>query len=400
MGKDLKGKELGVGLTQRKDGKYSAKFTPKNGGGRKEKYFKKITDARKWLNDAKYEDEHSIYFDTDVTVDEWYQYWIEHCKADKVRDNTEKNYRTRYKYNIQSQIGYLKLNKVKVTNCQKILDDMYDDGYATGTIEQTKITLHAMFDAAVDAEYIGKNPVSKTVQCKVRDKAEARFLSVSEQEDFLVYSAQKMYDTAYRLVLRTGLRAGEIGGLRWSDIDFNNKVLSVNRTLLQDKKKGGFYFGEPKSKESKRKIPLSKKGIAILREQKILQMKNRMKSNRWSDNADWADLVFTTVNGHPVGASTFNTMIKRIINNINADRKINAEINNKTFVEFKKFSMHSLRHTFATRCIEAGMKPKVLQKILGHSTIQVTMDMYVHVMDEELEKEIQKVEENSVVNVS
>lgn len=105
MGKDLKGKELGVGLTQRKDGRYSAKYTKKN-GKREERYFEKISLARKWLNDAKYEDEHAVCIDTNITVDEWYQYWIEHCKAGMVADNTEKGYRTRYKYNIKPQIGF------------------------------------------------------------------------------------------------------------------------------------------------------------------------------------------------------------------------------------------------------------------------------------------------------
>ena len=279
---------------------------------------------------------------------------------------------------------------------------MFDEGYATGTIELTKITLHAMFDAALEAEYIIKNPVSKSVKCKVREKAGTRVLSISEQQEFLRYSVHKMYDTAYRLVLQTGLRVGEIGGLKWSDIDFNTKILSVNRTLLQDKKKGGFYFGEPKSKDSKRKIPLSEEGISILKEQKLLQMKNRMKSSNWTDKAEWSDLVFSTINGQPVGVSTFNTMLKRITNNINKDRKVNAKINNEVFAEFKTFTMHSLRHTFATRCIESGMKLKVLQTILGHSGIQITMGTYVHVMDEELEKEMKKIQGNlnGVVQVS
>ena len=116
----------------------------------------------------------------------------------------------------------------------------------------------------------------------------------------------------------------------------------------------------------------------------------KCKSSNWTENDEWQNLVFTTINGNPVGASTFNTMIKRIVNNINADREAVSKINNTTYNRFEKFTMHSLRHTFATRAIESGIKPKVLQKILGHSSITITMDLYVHVTDDEFKTEIEK----------
>lgn len=115
----------------------------------------------------------------------------------------------------------------------------------------------------------------------------------------------------------------------------------------------------------------------------------KCKSSNWTESDEWQNLVFTTINGNPVGASTFNTMIKRIVNNINADREAVSKINNTTYNRFEKFTMHSLRHTFATRAIESGIKPKVLQKILGHSSITITMDLYVHVTDDEFKTEIE-----------
>ena len=98
--------------------------------------------------------------------------------------------------------------------------------------------------------------------------------------------------------------------------------------------------------------------------------------------------MFTTINGYPVGQSTFRTMMIRIVNNINLDRKANST--DGKYEVFEHCYMHSLRHTFATRCIENGVQPKTLQKILGHSTIGVTMDLYVHVTDEQLFSEIEK----------
>lgn len=102
MGKDLRNKELGVGLSQRKDGKYSARFVSRT-GKRIEKYFVKLADARKWLRTAKYEDEHgSIVASSQMTVNIWFEYWINEIKTKTVRENTIRNYKERYKSNIKA----------------------------------------------------------------------------------------------------------------------------------------------------------------------------------------------------------------------------------------------------------------------------------------------------------
>lgn len=385
MGKDLNGKELGVGLCQRKDGRYSARFTRKN-GSRVEKNFQKITEARDWLCEQKYL-ENSI--DTgDMTVDTWYNYWIANFKEGIVADNTTKNYNTRYKNNIKKEIGNLKLYDVKQLHCQRILNDMYDSGkYSYGTMELTQITLHAILKGAIENNYLSKNP-AENLKLKKREseEEERRVMTREEQKVFKEYAKNTMYYNAYALVLETGLRVGEIGGLQWEDIDFENNVLYVRRTLLQDAKKGGFYFGTPKTKLSKRKVPLTNEAVTLLNNQMLLQKKLKSKSKNWHN--EWNGIVFTTNNGNPVGASTFRTMMMRIVNNINDDRKANSGDNK--YEAFKHVFMHSLRHTFATRCIENGVQPKALQMILGHSTLSITMDLYVHVTDEQSFLEMEK----------
>ena len=385
MGKDLKGKELGVGLCQRKDGRYSARFTRKN-GSRVEKNFQKITEARDWLCEQKYL-ENSI--DTgDMTVDTWYNYCIANFKEGIVADNTTKNYNTRYKNNIKKEIGNLKLYDVKQIHCQRILNDMYDSGkYSYGTMELTQITLHAIFKGAIENNYLSKNP-AENLKLKKRESEdeERRVMTREEQKVFKEYAKNTMYYNAYALVLETGLRVGEIGGLQWEDIDFENNVLYVRRTLLQDAKKGGFYFGTPKTKLSKRKVPLTNEAVTLLNNQMLLQKKLKSKSKSWHN--EWNGIVFTTNNGNPVGASTFRTMMMRIVNNINEDRKASSEDNK--YEAFEHVFMHSLRHTFATRCIENGVQPKALQMMLGHSTLSITMDLYVHVTDEQSFLEMEK----------
>ena len=389
MGKDLTGRELGPGLSQRKDGMYSAKFVRKN-RARKEKTFKKLPDAREWLGEQRHIDK--MFQNGDMTVEEWYQYWLVNFKIGIVSENTVKNYQNRYKVNIRAEIGALKLTEVKKLHCQKIINNMFDSNkYAYGTIELTQITMHAIFKGAIENEYLLKNPAEGLLMKQVEEREERRVFTVDEEEMFKVYAEGTLYDFAYFLALETGLRQGEIGGLKWEDINFEKKELSVRRTLLQRKKKdeeSGFYFGKPKTKKSRRNVPLTEEAIDILNKQKIKQKKMEIRSSKW--DADWNGLVFTTTNGKPVGASTFNNMIARIIQNINLDRK--AESENGKYEVFEHAYMHAFRHTFATRCIESGMQPKVLQKILGHSTLSVTMDLYVHVLEDVGHSEIAKLE--------
>lgn len=185
-------------------------------------------------------------------------------------------------------------------------------------------------------------------------------------------------------MLQTGLRAGEVGALSWDNVDFDNRKIYVRKTLLQAKSKGGFYFGPPKSKQSIREIPMTEEAYRVLKDQYIEQKKMMLRSSNWTD--EYQGLVFTTVNGHPVGQSTFRLSLVRVVNNINID----LEANGKERME--PIYMHALRHTFATRCIENGMQPKVLQKIMGHSTLAVTMDLYVHVTDELRVQEMKKMD--------
>lgn len=384
MGKDLKGKELGVGLGQRKDGRYSAKFTKKN-GSRSEKTFTKLTEAREWLSEQKYLD--STIGTGDMLVDDWYKFWIANYKEDIVAYSTVKNYRNRYEVSIKKEIGNMKLSDVKQLHCQRILNDMFENGrYSYGTMELTQITMHAIFKGAIENGYLYRNPAEGLKLKKRTEEEERRVLTRDEQRTFKEYAKGSLYENAFCLVLETGLRVGEVGGLQWEDIDLENKVLYVKRTLLQYAKKGGFHYGKPKTKQSKRKIPLTNEAVSILKNQKVLQKKLKLKSKNW--NTNWDGLVFTTINGNPVGASTFRMMMIRIVNNINKDRQCNSE--DGTYEEFKHAYMHALRHTFATRCIENGVQPKTLQKILGHSTLTVTMDLYVHVTDEHIFEEIEK----------
>ena len=145
MGKNLKGKECGKGICQRKDGKYAARYTGKN-GKRQEKHFLTLPEAKNWLADMQYEDKHDVYNpSSEMTVDAWFEFWITNLIAD-LSPNTRRNYRERYEYNIQPVIGTMRLGDVKPMHCKIVLNRM-DATYAGSTIRQTYIAMGTMFRA-------------------------------------------------------------------------------------------------------------------------------------------------------------------------------------------------------------------------------------------------------------
>ena len=366
MGKDLKGKELGEGIVQRANGTYQARFVDKF-GKRRQKKSKKLQEVRQWLADATYIDKHSdLDQAADMLVDAWFEYWIG-IKKQTVRPNTVRNYSERYERNIKSVIGNKLLTDVKPVHCQKIFSNMAEEGYKTTTIYQTRIALYNMLEFAKENDVLINNPCKKSVKSdmgKPSEKKEA--LTIDVQKKFLEAVVGYSYENQYRFVLQTGLRTGELAGLKWSDIDFKNRTMKIERTMEYRYSVGEWRVGPPKSKSGYRTIPLTDEAIRILENQKAKNKSLKLVPIEWSDT------VFLCRKGTPVKNSTYDTGLFKYCDRIGIPR----------------FSMHVLRHTFATRCIEGGMKPKTLQKILGHSNIGITMNLYVHITEDEKHREI------------
>ena len=375
MGRNLKGKELGEGIYQQANGTYCARFIDRF-GKRKSKRSKKLQEVRQWLADATYINEHSdIEQATNMMVDAWFEYWID-VKKKTVRPNTVRNYTERYNKNIQKIIGRKILTEVNPIHCQKIFTDMAEEGYKTSTIYQTRIALFNMLEFAKENEVILSNPCKKSVKSdmgKPSQKKEA--LTIDIQKKFIEYAKGQSYENQFRFILQTGLRTGELVGLKWEDIDFSKKAIRIQRSMEYRYSVGEWRIGEPKSKAGYRTIPLTDETIRILTEQKE-KNKNIKKIQE-----EWYEFIFLSRKGEPVKNSAYDTALFKICDK--------AKIN--------RFSMHVLRHTFATRCIEGGMMPKTLQKILGHSNIGITMNLYVHITEDEKQKEIDKV--SCVLNV-
>ena len=393
MGKNLKGKECGKGICQRKDGKYAARYTGKN-GKRKEKHFLTLPEAKNWLADMQYEDKHDIYNpSSEMTVDAWFEFWITNLIAD-LSPNTRRNYRERYEYNIQPVIGTMRLCDVKPMHCKIVLNRM-DATYAGSTIRQTYIAMGTMFRAAVMNDMITKHPMDGVRYTKpVRAASDIKFLTVEEQEIFLEAAKRSHNYRQYVLLLETGLRTSELIGLTWDAIDWKKRTLTVNKTLEYRHKEGYWRAGPPKTATSYRTIPLTNRAYDVLKEC-YDERHTRKESETLSQILEYIDrrtgqtgyllmrdLVFINYRtGEPAKNSSYDTHLYKLCDE----------------AKIKRFCMHALRHTYATRAIESGMQPKVLQKLLGHASIKTTMDRYVHVTDTSLTNAVKQFERSTKI---
>jgi Site-specific recombinase XerD len=264
MGKNLKGKECGAGIGQRKDGYYYARFCGKD-GKRNEKYFSTLPEAKSWLADAKYEDRHSL-IDTssDITVDKWFTFWVENIICD-LAPNTIRNYQERYKINIQPVLGEMLITDVKPMHCKAVLNRM-EPIYAGSTIGQAYITMGTMLKSAVMNDVILKHPMNGVRYRKPKRAVDdVKFLTEEEQALFLEAAERSHNYRQYALLLETGLRTGELIGLTWDSINWKKRTLTISKSL--EFRYGQQYWraGPPKTKKSYRTIPLTQRAYEILK---------------------------------------------------------------------------------------------------------------------------------------
>lgn len=385
MGKDLKGKELGKGLGQRKDKSYYAKYSYH--GQKGQQSFHTLVEAKNWRQEQLYLCRHPelrTATSPDMTVDSWFNCWLKDVVGN-LAPNTLRNYRERYEHNVQPFIGSMLLRNVKPMDCQMILNAMESD-YAGSTIRQTYMTMGTFFKSAKDNGFIDRHPMDGVRYTKpVRAVDDIHFLTVDEQKRFLEAAKGSHNYAQYALILETGLRTGEMIGLTWDAIDWEKRTLTVNKTLEFRYKQDEWRAGPPKTESSYRTIPLTDTAYNILRliydtreyrrEADVLSTVLTFMDRKTGQKRKLVmrDLVFINWRtGMPAKNSSYDTHLYKLCDDAG----------------IKRFCMHALRHTYATRAIESGMQPKVLQKLLGHASITTTMNRYVHVTDDSMKKAV------------
>lgn len=377
MAVDKKRKSLPKGITQRKDGRYMARFQYEG-----EKYTIYGTEVDKLLlqiEDLKYEVRHGIYEkEQNITVDSWYHTWMEEYKKHQVKPTTFDLYDRTYEGHIKPYIRKKKLKDIRPEHIQRILN-AESKKVQRQTLTRIHVILNGIFQQAYKNGIIQKNPVQRTTMPKLREDTERRVMTVEEQNIFLEYAKKTYYGDIFEVALSTGMRKGELLALEWSDIDFKNRMIHVTGTLIRTN--GKYLKGTPKSKTSRRDIPMLNNVYEILRKRRkeLLELK-MMLGDKWTPLDGLDNLVFTNEFGSVVTLNTMQYYVKHI-----------QELIRRDGIEFKPIHIHTLRHTFATRCIENGMQPQVLKTILGHSSLAMTMDLYSHVLPDTKTDEMQKI---------
>ena len=288
----------------------------------------------------------------------------------------------------------MRLTDVKPMHCKMVFNQM-EASYAGSTIRQTYIAMGTMFRAAVMNDMIRKHPMDGVRFTKpVRAVDDIKCLTTDEQQKFMEAAKRSHNYAQYALILETGMRTGEVIGLTWDAIDWKARTLTVNKTLEFRHKQKVWRAGPPKTQHSYRTIPLTSLAYDILK-QLYSQVSERKESELLNSTLEYMDrrtgetaslcmrdLVFINWRtGEPAKNSSYDTHLYKLCDEAG----------------IRRFCMHALRHTYATRAIESGMQPKVLQKLLGHASIKTTMDRYVHVTNDSMSKAVlqfEKVQQN------
>lgn len=390
--KDERGRALRKGEVQRaSDKRYMYTYTDPL-GRRKFIYAQNLATLREKEKQLMKDqlDGLDIYVAGKATINETFdRYMSTKCK---LRQTTRSNYIYIYDRFIRNTFGKKKIAEVKYSDVlQFYLHLLNVDDLSLGTLDSVHTLLHPTFQLAVRDEIIRKNPsdgVMKEVS-KETDKARGvrHALTVAEQRAFMGYIANHPvyyhWWPLFAVMLGTGGRIGEILGLRWEDLDFENRIISINHSLVYypigNSRKSTLQISKPKTEAGIRTIPM----LDVVYD--ALQLAHEEQQESGFDEVEidgMKGFVFINRFGSVQNPQSVNRTIKRIITSYNAEEVFNAKKERREPVILPDFSCHHLRHTFCTRLCENETNLKVIQDIMGHRNIETTMDIYAEATDQ------------------
>lgn len=393
MGKDLKGKNLGKGYSQRKDGRYEARAVIN--GVKIDIYDMNLSNLKKSFEIAKaivLRDEKNVR--PNVTLKEWYTEWFEKCKAPTLKsDVSRKTYDRKVRNTYIAIIGDKRVEDITQINMQAATQELVDKGYTERSIKEALGVVRECMDIAIVNHIIRANPCTGIKVVNANMQKDRRVLTHAEQIQFLNEVKDSYYYEAYAILLSTGMRIGEFSGLQWNDVDFENKQITINRSM-QTAYIDGKKIEElttPKTSNSYRSIPFFGDTEQLFRAWKTKQDFYKQKlGDRWRARPELGDLVFTSTMGSPVTRYVIVHDINKVVQNINHKEIYTASREGRQPKEFEHLHPHAFRHTFATRCFEKGLDPLFVQSIMGHANYSTTVS-YTHVLDDMKQREVAKV---------
>ena len=315
-----------------------------------------------------------------VTLDAYFDEW-EKSRVGVIKNSSIEIIRSRYDNHIKPVLGKTKVQKIEKREVIKLQQDLSKNLSATMTNSVIAV-LKSVLNGAIDDEVIAKNPAMTVKPLRTDDRPKAsetihRALTREEQKAFMEEAKSEWLYEFFCFSLCTGMRINEITALKWSDIDYVNNVIHITKTLRW-KKGGGITETPPKSKTSKRDIPMNytiKKVLQMQRE-KIALVYGDIFARQLDNN------IFLGSNGsRAIASATVGYSIDSVLKRLRQHG-----------IEIERFTHHAFRDTFATRYIEEGGNMQTLKKILGHSSLAMTADLYSHVLPDTKQQEMQQIE--------
>ena len=348
-------------IYRRKDGRWVGQYTVYTAKGPKYRYIYGKTRAAvaEKLTKAMSDRNGGFFFDAgSLTVGEYLDRWLSDSVRGTVRVSTFERHEAIIRTHIKPSLGRVKLKQLTPTHVRGLHREKLDADLAPATVRKIHSTLHKALSQAVSDGLIPRNAAD--VNAPRPAPEEMRPLSEDEARAFLetAKAAGDRFEPLYVLAITTGLRRGELLGLRWDDVDLERGKLRVGRALVRE---GGQYIvGETKTRRGRRQVNLTPRTVNVLKAHRKRQLEERMRlSGLYEDHG----LIFTTGIGTPVNPEnlvkrSFKPLLKR--------------------AGLPKIRFHDLRHTCATLLLGRGVHPKIVQELLGHATIAMTLDTYSH----------------------
>lgn len=337
--------------------------------------FKTKKEAEKALAELVNQIENNEFIeDKKITIGEFVNEWFEiHCR--KLTPKTQDSYTKMINAYILPYLADIELANLKPLTIAKFYNVLKEKNISNTTLNYVHRLLREIYNFAVKWQYISKSPF-ENVEAPRKDKKEMKVWTLEEVKKAEILFKDTPIFLHVMLALYTGMRLGEVCGLKWDDIDFKNKLCAVRR--VAENIKGGLVIKDkPKTDKSLRVITLTDNLVELLKEEKIRQKENRLKAGP-NYNAQYEGFISVWEDGKFKTPDYVSKKFSKILSRQN---------------EIKKIRFHDLRHTHATLLLQSGVNMKVISDRLGHSQISITMDLYSHVNLDMQREAIEKLEQ-------
>ncbi|HXA30117.1 MAG TPA: tyrosine-type recombinase/integrase [Candidatus Angelobacter sp.] len=354
-------------IARRSDGRWVAAVTLSD-GTRRFAYGKTRDEVARKLRDMLHANDANVPIPgRRETVDSLMRSWLDVVKT-RVRQRTWERYEQLTRVHVTPALGRVKLGDLTAQRLERFYADRLATGLSARTVRHLHVLLHAALRQAMRWDLVARN-VADLAKAPRPEQKEMAVLTPDQVERFVAAARGDRLEALYIVAVTTGMRAGELLALRWADVDLDNAVAVVRRSVQRSKagatgdRKTGLVMVEPKTKKSRRPVALSQGAVRSLRAHRAAQAAERLVAgDEWDDQ----DLVFPNRVGRPMeGGDLLNVWYRPLLKRAGLPR----------------LRFHDLRHTAATLLLAAKVSPKVAQELLGHSTVAFTLDQYSHVIE-------------------